>query len=95
MTFKYQVIDSKGGIHNRTSAAERVYTHAVVTFYKKRVTAHGTEYAPTTVVSYCGNRQLAEAQQRSIQNRHTASEYIESVEIVQVMRVLSITVTLS
>lgn len=33
MTTKYQVTDSRGQVHKRTSKAGRVYTHAVVTHY--------------------------------------------------------------
>jgi hypothetical protein len=75
MARKYQVTDSRGQVHTRKS--DRTYTHAVISHRKEGSSAWR---AKQTDANWAGSASLAEKQ--AAERRR--SEYVESVEIIEV-----------
>jgi hypothetical protein len=77
MTTKYQITDSKGRVHKRTTK-DRTYTHAVVLDGTYR--GYNNDFSAFTRVEWAGRLDLAQKNAASIKARNPDW----NVEIVQV-----------
>jgi len=59
MSTKYQVVDSRGKTHTRTTE-ERTYTHAVVAHYPEHKGHDGRTWPTADRVSWAGSLRLAQ-----------------------------------
>ena len=82
MSTKYQVTDSRGVVHKRTTA-ERVYTHCVVCHRKAIPAGNGWLDRPARdYVSWAGRLDLAQKIARG-----WTGEYADGVEIIPAVEV--------
>lgn len=73
MPTRHQATDSRGQVHNRTSA-ERVYTHAVVTHYPAWTWANGSTTPPHSKAEWSGSLALAQKNAASKKHPHEIVE---------------------